>query len=109
MKPAILVCRRMFPEVLDRLGAHFEVEANQADDEWSRDELIERLQGKAGAFITSTNPIDATVISRCPQLRAVASISTGYTISTSPPVPPAACLPNAPDVLTETTADFGRC
>ena len=53
MKPSILVCRRMFPDILERLGTHFEVEANQADDEWSRDELIARLQGKDGAFITS--------------------------------------------------------
>jgi glyoxylate/hydroxypyruvate/2-ketogluconate reductase len=108
MKPAILVCRRMFPEVLDRLCAHFEVEANQADDEWSRDELIERLQGKAGAFITSTNPIDATVISRCPELRAVASISTGYNnIDVAACTAGGVLASNAPDVLTETTADFG--
>ena len=108
MKPSILVCRRMFPDILDRLAAHFEVEANQADDEWSRDEMIERLQGKAGAFITSTNPIDRTVLGRCPDLRAVASMSVGYNN-----VDLAACtehgvlFSNAPGVLTETTADFG--
>ena len=108
MKPAILVCRRMFPEVLDRLAAHFEVEANQGDDEWSRDQLIERLQGKAGAFITSTNPIDATVIGRCPELRAVASISTGYNnIDVAACTAGGVLASNAPDVLTETTADFG--
>ncbi len=108
MKPSILVCRRVFPEILERLAAHFEVEANQADDEWSRDEMIERLQGKDGAFITSTNPIDATVIERCPRLRAVATMSVGYNN-----VDVAACtargvtFSNAPGVLTETTADFG--
>ena len=36
-RPAVLVCRRVFPEVLERLRAHFEVEANQDDAEWSRD------------------------------------------------------------------------
>lgn len=108
MKPSILVCRRMFPDILERLGTHFEVEANQADDEWSRDELIARLQGKDGAFITSTNPIDATVLDGCPTLRAIASMSTGYNN-----VDLAACtahgvtFSNAPGVLTETTADFG--
>jgi glyoxylate/hydroxypyruvate/2-ketogluconate reductase len=108
MKPAILVCRRMFPEILERLGAHFQVEANQADDEWSRDELIARLQGKAGAFITSTNPIDAVVLERCPQLRAVASISTGYNnIDVAACTARGVLASNAPDVLTETTADFG--
>jgi gluconate 2-dehydrogenase len=108
MKPAVLVCRRVFPEILERLAAHFAVEANQGDDEWSRDELIARLQGKAGAFITSTNPIDETVIERCPDLRAVCSMSVGHNN-----VDLAACtargvlVTNAPDVLTETTADFG--
>ncbi len=108
MKPSILVCRRVFPEILERLAAHFEVEANQTDDEWSRDEMIERLQGKDGAFITSTNPVDATVIARCPQLRAIATMSVGYNN-----VDVAACtargvtFSNAPGVLTETTADFG--
>jgi gluconate 2-dehydrogenase len=108
MKPSILVCRRMFPDILDRLATHFEVEANQADDEWSRDETIERLQGKDGAFITSTNPIDRTVLERCPELRAVATMSVGYNN-----VDLAACtargvtFSNAPGVLTETTADFG--
>ena len=34
MKPAILVCRRIFPEVLERLRRHFEVEANDADANW---------------------------------------------------------------------------
>ncbi len=108
MKPAILVCRRMFPEILERLGAHFQVEANQADDEWSRDELIARLQGKAGAFITSTNPIDVVVLERCPELRAVASISTGYNnIDVAACTARGVLASNAPDVLTETTADFG--
>jgi gluconate 2-dehydrogenase len=108
MKSAILVCRRMFPEILERLSAHFQVEANQADDEWSRDELIARLQGKAGAFITSTNPIDAVVLERCPELRAVASISTGYNnIDVAACTARGVLASNAPDVLTETTADFG--
>ena len=108
MKPKILVCRRVFPDILERLATHFDVEANQADDEWSRDETIARLQGKDGAFITSTNPIDATVIERCPQLRAVATMSVGYNNVDVP-----ACtargitFSNAPGVLTETTADFG--
>ena len=108
MKPAVLVCRRVFPEILERLGRYFEVEANQDDAEWTRDEQIARLQGKAGAFITSTNPIDRTVLERCPELRVVCSMSVGYNNVDVP-----ACtergvvVSNAPDVLTETTADFG--
>ena len=31
MKPRILVAREVFPEVIERLSRHFEVDANQAD------------------------------------------------------------------------------
>ena len=59
MKPHALVCRRMFLEVVGRLREHFEVETNDADEPWSRAELIRRLQGKAGVFVTSSEPMDA--------------------------------------------------
>jgi gluconate 2-dehydrogenase len=35
VKPAVLVARRIFPEVLARLRQHFDVEANETDDVWS--------------------------------------------------------------------------
>ncbi len=108
MKPAILVCRRIFPEVLERLRRHFEVEANDADTVWSRDELIARLQGKAGAFLTGTQPVDADLLDACPQLRAVCSMAVGYNnIDVSACTARGVLVSNAPDVLTETTADFG--
>ena len=34
-KPRILVARAVFPEVIERLQQHFEVESNQADETWS--------------------------------------------------------------------------
>ncbi len=108
MRPSVLVCRRIFPEVLDRLREHFEVEANDADDVWSRDELIARLQGKAGVFVTGTQPVDAALLAACPQLRAVCSMAVGYNNIDVPACTARGVLvSNAPDVLTETTADFG--
>ena len=108
MKPAILVCRRVFPETLARLREHFEVEANDADVVWSRAELIAHLQGKAGAFLTGTQPIDAALLEACPQLRAVCSMAVGYNNIDVPACTARGVLvSNAPDVLTETTADFG--
>jgi gluconate 2-dehydrogenase len=108
MKPAVLVCRRIFPEVLERLGQHFEVEANQADVVWTRDELIAHLQGKAGVFVTGTQPVDAALLDACPQLRAVCSMAVGYNNIDVPACTAHGVLvSNAPDVLTETTADFG--
>ena len=107
-KPAVLVCRRVFPEVLERLRARFDVEDNEADAVWSRDELIARLQGKAGAWITGTQPVDAALLDVCPQLRAVCSMAVGYNnIDVAACTAHGVLATNAPDVLTETTADFG--
>jgi len=107
-KPSILVCRAVFPDIVDRLREHFDVEDNPSDVVWTQAELIRHLQGKAGVFITGTQPIDTALLDDCPQLKAVCSMAVGYNNVDVP-----ACtahrvvVSNAPDVLTETTADFG--
>jgi gluconate 2-dehydrogenase len=108
MKPRVLVALRTFPEVLAKLRQHFEVEANEQALDWPRDELIRRLQGKQGVFVTATEPIDATLVAACPELRAVCSMAVGYNnIDVAACAARGVVVTNAPDVLTETTADFG--
>jgi len=108
MRPSILVCRRVFPEVIARLREHFEVEGNAGDDVWSRDEMIARLQGKDGVYVTGTQPIDAALLGACPRLRAVCSLAVGYNnIDVEACTARGVAVSNAPGVLTETTADFG--
>ena len=98
----------MFPDIVDRLRAHFNVETNEADVVWTQDELIAHLQGKAGVFITGTQPIDTALLEACPELRAVCSMAVGYNNIDVPACTARGVLvSNAPDVLTETTADFG--
>ena len=107
-KPEILVARAVFPEVIVRLEEHFSVQANQADESWSQAELIARLQGKAGVFTTAGDRIDAQVLAACPQLKICANMAVGYNNFDLPAMMAAGVLAtNAPDVLTETTADFG--
>ena len=107
-KPEILVARAVFPEVIVRLEEHFSVQANQADESWSQAELIARLQGKAGVFTTAGDRIDAQVLAACPQLKICANMAVGYNNFDLPAMTAAGVLAtNAPDVLTETTADFG--
>jgi gluconate 2-dehydrogenase len=107
-KPAVLVARAVFPEVLAHLQAHFEVESNPDDTVYSKPQLIARLQGKAGAFTTGSERIDAEVLAACPQLRAVCNMAVGYNNFDLPACTAAGVLAtNTPDVLTETTADFG--
>jgi glyoxylate/hydroxypyruvate/2-ketogluconate reductase len=108
MKPSVLVCRAVFPDIVDRLREHFEVETNEADVVWTPEQLIEHLQGKAGVFITGTQPIDTNLLDACPDLRAVCSMAVGYNNVDVPACTAHGVLvSNAPDVLTETTADFG--
>ncbi len=107
-KPSILVVRAIFPEVLDKLAQYFTVESNTGDQDWEPGELIQRLQGKAGALTTGGQRIDAALLAACPQLRIVANMAVGYNNFDLDAMTEAGVQgTNTPDVLTETTADFG--
>ena len=107
-RPHVLVSRAIFPEIIDRLAQHFDVEANQADELWPRDEFIRRLQGKQGVFTTGGERIDADVLKACPGLKICANMAVGYNNFDVPAMTAAGVLAtNAPGVLTETTADMG--
>ena len=107
-KPRILVTRAIFPSVIERLSAHFSVESNPEDTLWDRPQLMARLADKVGAFTTGTERMDAELLAHCPQLRICANMTVGYNNFDLPAMTAAGVLgTNAPDVLTETTADFG--
>ena len=108
MKLQILVARAVFPEVVQRLSEHFEVDANPQDIAFSQAELIQRLQGKVGAFTTGSVRIDADLLDANPQLRVVANMAVGYNNFDVPACTARGVLcTNTPNVLTEATADFG--
>jgi gluconate 2-dehydrogenase len=107
-RPKVLVARAVFPEVVERLRVHFDVEDNPHDTIYSKPELIERLRGRQGAFTTGSERIDAEVLDANPQLRVVANMAVGYNNFDIPACTARGVLAtNTPDVLTETTADFG--
>ena len=108
MKTAVLVARAVFPQVLEKLSAHFELSSNQEDILWSPAELIRQLQGKVGAFTTGSESIDVAVLSACPNLKICANMAVGFNNFDLAAMTAAGVLAtNTPDVLTETTADFG--
>ena len=107
-KPKVLVAREIFPSVIEKLSQHFDVETNQADDIWPKEELARRLSDKVGAFTTSSERIDAAVLDAAPGLKIVANMAVGYNNFDVDAMTARGVLgTNAPDVLTETTADFG--
>jgi gluconate 2-dehydrogenase len=107
-KPRILVARAIFPEVIERLKKHFDVEPNPTDELLSKAELTEKLRDKVGVFTTGSERIDVEVLAACPSLKICANMAVGYNNFDVPAMTAAGVLgTNAPDVLTETTADFG--
>ncbi|MFM2037017.1 MAG: hypothetical protein RL459_2282 [Pseudomonadota bacterium] len=106
--PKILVARAVFPEVLDRLAAHFDLDVNMVDHVMAKPELAQRLSDKVGAFTAGAERIDAELLAQCPSLRICANMTVGYNNFDIEAMTAAGVLAtNAPDVLTETTADFG--
>ena len=107
-KPRILIARAISPEVVNTLQQHFDVTANPEDVAWSGAELIERLQGMDGVLTTGSQRIDAALLAACPQLKICANMAVGYNNFDVAAMTAAGVQgTNAPDVLTETTADFG--
>lgn len=108
MKPKILVSRATFPEAVELLQQHFDVDYNRQDEVWGPDELKRRLQGKAGVLSNPADRFSAEVFAAAPGLKAVCNIAVGYNNIDVPAATAAGVMvTNTPDVLNETTADFG--
>lgn len=108
MKPSIIVSRPIYPEVIERLRTHFDVTAHQTDPEWTPQTWTQALSQHDGALTMGIEPVNDTVLAACKRLRICANLSVGYNNFDVPAMTRHGVLAtNAPDVLTETTADFG--
>ncbi len=108
MKPSVIVSRPIYPEVIDRLRTHFDVTAHQTDPEWTPQTWTQALSQHDGALTMGIEPVNAEVLAACKRLRICANLSVGYNNFDVPAMTQHKVLAtNAPDVLTETTADFG--
>jgi len=108
-KPKLLITRRVYPEAIEALSPHFEITDNQANDTPTTKEGLMAAVAQADyLFCTVADKIDADVIAAAPRLKMIATGAVGYNN-----IDVQACkargigLSNTPDVLTETTADFG--
>lgn len=107
-KRRILIARAIHPDVVAFLKQHFEVHSNDADTVWSPEQLAQQLQGMDGVLTTTSERISAQMLATCPQLKVVANMAVGYNNFDIDAMEQAGVQgTNAPDVLTETTADFG--
>ena len=107
MRQKILIAKAIFPDVVARLAQQFDVESNQEDHLYSRDELLAKLRDKDGLYATPSTQIDAAVIAANPQLKAICNMAVGYNnIDLDAASRAGIIVTNTPDVLNETTADF---
>jgi glyoxylate/hydroxypyruvate/2-ketogluconate reductase len=107
-KPKILVARAIFPEALAKLEETFEVRSNQEDVIFTPEQLQKELSGVVGALVAGSERIDAAALANAKDLKVVANISVGYNNFDVPAITAAGVMAtNTPDVLTDTTADFG--
>lgn len=107
-KPSLLITRQIYSEVLHKLQNHFQVEHNASDAVYTKAQLISKLQGKQAAMTSGTDRIDEEVLKACPGLKVCANIAVGYNnFDVQSMTTHGVQATNTPDVLTQTTADFG--
>ncbi len=107
MKPAVLVTKRIYPEAIEYLKAHAEVDYVNSDDGVPADELLARISGKQAVVSQLTDKFTPTVLDQLDGVRVIANVAVGFdNIDVAAATRHKILVTNTPDVLTDTTADF---
>ena len=107
MKPRVLITRAVYPEVVERLRLHFEVEDNPQDRIYTPSELAEKMSDKDGVFATVGERFPAELLESCSSLKAICNMAVGHNnIDMEAATRAGILVTNTPDVLNEATADF---
>jgi glyoxylate/hydroxypyruvate/2-ketogluconate reductase len=102
----VLVARPIFPDVIERLQQYFEVDANPGEP-LSAEEFARRIADRDGALLAG-DPVTAKVLEGAPNLKVVSNMAVGYNNFDMQALNAHGVLgTNTPDVLNESTADFG--
>jgi lactate dehydrogenase-like 2-hydroxyacid dehydrogenase len=102
----LLVARPIFPDVIERLRQYFEVDANPGAP-LPADEFARRMADRDGALLAG-DPVTAKVLEGAPNLKVVSNMAVGYNNFDMQALNAHGVLgTNTPDVLNESTADFG--
>ncbi len=106
-KPKVLVTNRIFAETRELLESCAQVEANESELPWPRDELKRRGADAVGLMVFMTDWIDADFVTACPQLRVIGAALKGYdNIDMAACAKADICVTIVPDLLTVPTAEL---
>ncbi len=107
MKNHVLVTKRIYPEAVELLKQHAEVDYVDSDDGLGAEELARRIQGKQAVVSQLTDRFDAAVLERLEGVRSISNVAVGFdNIDVAAATRKGILVTNTPDVLTDTTADF---
>jgi len=103
----VFITRKIPQPGLDLLQGNFTIDVNPFDRVLTKEEIINRLNGKDGLLCLLTDPIDKDVITSAPTLKMIASYAVGYdNIDVATATKHGIPVSNTPGVLTETTAEL---
>ncbi len=105
-KPSVYVTRLIPQESIDALREQFDVEVNLEDRALSRDELKEKVRGRAAVVSLLTDRIDGEILDAAgPQCKIVANYAVGYNnFDLAAATRRGVILTNTPGVLDDATA-----
>ncbi len=107
MKPSVLVTKRIYPEAIEYLKKHCEVDYVNNDEGITAEQLKERIRGKQAVVAQLMNRFSADVIDSLDGVKIIANVAVGFdNIDVPAATRKGILVTNTPDVLTETTADF---
>jgi lactate dehydrogenase-like 2-hydroxyacid dehydrogenase len=107
-KPAVLVTRKLPPNVEARLARDYDARFNAADRLYSGEELLALSEGADAILPCHTEHLNAEVIRRLPdRIRAIANFSVGVDhCDLDAARQRGIIVTNTPDVLTDATAEL---
>lgn len=107
-RPRVWVSQPLFDDIISRLDTHFDVVRTPQDTIYTPALIADALRDVDGALVNINERVGVEEIAAAGRLRAVANVGVGYNNLDIAALDRAGIVAtNTPDVLTETTADFG--
>ena len=75
--PKIVVTNRIFPETLALLSARGDVDVNESDEPWTREDALRHCAGAHAILAFMTDCLDASFIQACLNLKIIGGALKG--------------------------------